>query len=243
MNLRKYSEYTSLEEKKEIDKCLYLGYFLMVKESKTECSTDDLLNCFDTLHFSRPNLSRLKKNIKGSKSFISGSSKSTFKLHAKVISQLNSELPKLKNKSEEIISDDHILPELLYIKTRGYIESLAKQINASYENNIFDGCAVLIRRLFEVLLINSYENNSIESEIKDSSGNYKILSYIISNAKTNSKLNLSRNTKNSLDDFRTIGNFSAHKIFYNAQKKDIDLIKKEFRATIEELLYKSGIKS
>jgi hypothetical protein len=42
-------------------------------------------------------------------------------------------------------------PRLYNGNTRGYIESPAKQINGSHEQNIFDGCAVSIRRLEEAL--------------------------------------------------------------------------------------------
>jgi len=61
--------------------------------------------------------------------------------------------PQLSEKSQDVFDEGTILPEPDYQGTRGYIESLAKQINASYEHNIFDGCAVLMRRLFEILLI------------------------------------------------------------------------------------------
>lgn len=147
----------------------------------------------------------------------------------------------MTEKTEDIVSDDTILPESLYKGTRGFIEALAKQINASFENNIFDGCAVLMRRLLEVLLILTYEKIGIESEIKQSDGSYMLLNGIVSNATSHKKLGLSRNTKESLEDFRVIGNFSAHKIYYNAKRKDITSISKNYRATIEELLYKSGI--
>ena len=242
MNLDKYSKHVSLEDKKEIDKCVYLGYFLMVKEEKVEFSIDDLLICFDKLHFSRPNISRLKGNLKSSRYFINGSKPMIYKLQSKAITKFDSEIPDLKNKSEEVVSDDKILPEALFVGTRGYLQSLSRQINASYEKNIFDGCAVLMRRLIEILLIHSYENHGIDSEIKDGSGNFKMLNHIVANAKTNSTLALSRNTKEAIEDYRTLGNFSAHKIFYNAKRKDIDAAQKEFRASVEELLYKSGIK-
>ncbi|WP_156501793.1 DUF4145 domain-containing protein [Alteromonas stellipolaris] len=211
-------------------------------KSEPEFSLNEVLDCFDALHFSRPNISRLKKKIKSSKDIVKGKSTDTYKLHAKAISRFESEIPELKVESEEIVSDDLIVPVSLYSSTRGYIESLSKQINASYENNIFDGCAVLMRRLLEILLIQSYENLSIESEIQDSGGHYKMLNHIVANAKVNKKLGLSRNTKEALEEFRIIGNFSAHKIFYNAKRKDISKVATEYRAAIEELLYKSGIK-
>ena len=54
---------------------------------------------------------------------------------------------------EKIVENQTILPEKLYSNTRNYIEQLAKQINASYENNLFDCTAVMMRRLMEVLII------------------------------------------------------------------------------------------
>lgn len=242
MNLATYSDKHAIEEKKELDKCLYLAYYFIVKKEQVEFSIDDLIQAFDELHFSRPNVSRLKANLKKSKLFIAGSEASSFKLHSKSISALDKEIPELKSKSEDVVSDDALLPESLFSGTRGYIESLSKQINASYENNIFDGCAVLMRRLIEILLIHSYEKHGIDAEIKDSDGNYKMLNHIVANAKGNSVLALSRNTKESIETYRTLGNFSAHKIFYNAKRRDIDAAQKEFRASVEELLYKSGIK-
>ena len=68
------------------------------------------------------------------------------------------------------MDDGSILPEPDYKSTRGYIESLAKQMNASYEHNLFDGCAVLMRRLVEILLVLSCRNLHIEAEIQDQRG-------------------------------------------------------------------------
>ena len=64
----------------------------------------------------------------------------------------------------------------------------------------------------EVLLILSYRYLNVESAIQDKNGNYEYASKVIINdAKANSKLARSRNRKNSLDTFRQLGNFSAHK--------------------------------
>jgi hypothetical protein len=145
--------------------------------------------------------------------------------------------------SEEVVSADTVLPSILYENTRGYIESLGRQINAAFEHNIFDGCAVLMRRLIEILLILSYEHLGVESEIKSASGDYVMLDSIIGNARGNPKLSLSRNSKATIDEFRTIGNFSAHKIYYNARRNDVRRHIVEFRALVEELLYKSGIRT
>ena len=100
-----------------------------------------------------------------------------------------------------------------------------------------------MRRLIEVLLILTYRASGIESKIKDSNGDYKNLSKIIGDAVTNKTLDLSKNAKASLDDFRTLGNFSAHQIYYNAKRQDIKKEIQPFRAAVEELLYKAGIRT
>ena len=98
-----------------------------------------------------------------------------------------------------------------------------------------------MRRLFEVLLILSYQYLGIDNEIKDASGNgYLMLEGIVNNAKSNQTLKLSR-IKKEFDAFRTVGNFSAHSITYTAGKKDIDDIKLNYRAMLEELYNKAGL--
>lgn len=69
---------------------------------------------------------------------------------------------------------------------------------------------------------------------------YVMLESIVKNAKNNVILKLSR-IKKEFDNFRKIGNFSAHSITYIAAKKDIDDIKLDYRVMLEELYNKSGL--
>jgi hypothetical protein len=143
---------------------------------------------------------------------------------------------------DEILTYETILPRPVYENTRGFIEKLAKQINAAYQHKIFDGSAVLMRRLTEVLLILSYEHAKIESAIQDAADNYLPLERIIANAKANRALKLSRNSKDFLDEFRRLGNFAAHKIYFTTHPMDIRNVAQEYRALIEELLHKAGLR-
>ena len=98
-----------------------------------------------------------------------------------------------------------------------------------------------MRRLFEVLLVLSYQNYGIDDQIKDSTGKgYIMLDGIVKNAKNNQTLKLSR-IKNEFDTFRSVGNFSAHSITYTAGRKDIDDIKIYYRVMLEELYNKAGL--
>ncbi|GAF73442.1 unnamed protein product [marine sediment metagenome] len=243
MNLNQFCQYSDLLGSKELEKVRLLSFFFHKTVGKYEFTKDDILSWFKNLNLPKPNLSRLTSNIHRSRAFVKGETHGTFKLHAIEFDELQAQYPGLHIKSEEIIAHDTILPRSLYEKTRGFIESLAKQINASYEFNIFDGCAVLMRRLLEVLLILSYENLNIDTEIQDSQQNYHSLEKIINNALSNKKLRLSRDSKRMLDTFRTLGNFSAHKIYYNCRRPDLEKAITIYRATVEELLYKSGIRT
>lgn len=243
MNLQQFATKTDLFSEIEIQKVRLLSYFFLRTDDLRQFTTTDVSNWFDQVNLSTPNATRLRDKLRKSKAFIRGTPPNTFRLHAKELSSLDEEYPNLVQKSEEIVSSDEVLPETLFVRTRGFIESLAKQINVSYEHNIFDGCAVLMRRLIEVLLVLAYQANGIESKIKNSSGEYKILSKIVGHAMTDPTLDLSKNTKSCLDDFRTLGNFSAHQIFYNAKRKDVQKQILRFRAAVEELLYKAGIKT
>jgi hypothetical protein len=146
-------------------------------------------------------------------------------------------------KPQTVADHGTILPPVAYENTRGYLETLAKQINRSYEENIFDGCAVLMRRLEEVLLILSYEHLKIADTIKDANGNYMLLEGIVANATGNATLNLSRNSRQSIETFRKLGNYSAHKITYTCRREYIAEKIDDYRALVEELLHKAGLRT
>ena len=136
-----------------------------------------------------------------------------------------------------------VLPDTLFDKLRPNVQSLCKQINASYENNLFDCTAVIMRRLLESLLVLSYQKAGIESEIMDKSGMHHVsLDKIIKNAEQNATLSLSSNTRRDMMLFKDLGNYSAHKIWYNCTQGDIKPHILKYRVIVEELMYKSGLK-
>lgn len=183
----------------------------------------------------------LKEGLRKSKNVTKGLTPNSYKPQRKYLDEMNLKYSFVETKSEEIITDDIIIPNILVVNSRGYIETLSKQINASYSHNIFDGCAILMRRLLEILLIHSYQATNRIDDISENEG-YKTLSYIINYTLSNKPFKLSKEVTETLDDFRQLGNFAAHKIQYNTKRKDIDNIKLKFRLTVEELLYTSKIR-
>jgi hypothetical protein len=239
MNLLQFSELAELDSCKELERCKLLAYYLCKVDTLNEISISSIQTAFDILHFPKANITRLRNRIKKSNDFIAATDKSNVKLHAKTIKELKERFPNLDSVTDEIMVNDCLLPRDIYDTSPTYIIRLADQINACFEHKLYDGCAVLMRRLLEILLIQSYQKLEIDIDIKDGNGNYKLLDGIATNAKNNSTLNLSRNTKTELDSFKKLGNFAAHKIEYSTRRGDIEKISMNYRAAIEELLYKS----
>jgi len=136
---------------------------------------------------------------------------------------------------------DEILPFDLYRGKRQNIERIADQINKSFFYGIYDGAAVLMRRLVEMLLILSFKEIGREDRIKGSDGNYLQLSQIINEAVQNKALDLSRNAKNYLSLFKEKGDLSAHNPFHLSVKRDLELLQLKYRHLMQELFYKSQI--
>lgn len=241
MKVEVFAQKYNLVEKSELDKVLYLSYYLNQNKQEMEFTVNDISSIIFALGFAKPNQSRLKTKIVKSKNFIKGSNKDLFRLSAKAMATLNEEIQDI-SESEEIVSDDSILPEILLKESRRpYLIKLAQQINSSYENNLFDACSLMMRRLLEVLLIHCFESAGIESDVKDDDGNYKNLKTLINTAISRPEIKISNDVKKDMDKFRELGNLSAHRVKYNCRRDDIRVVKLEFRAVVEELLYASKL--
>ncbi len=224
-----------------MEKVELLAFYFSENKDQPEFSVADMIPILVGLGFARPNVSRLEKNIKRSRSFINGSKKGLFRLSATNAKSLRDTYPDL-SESEEVMSDDSLLPEvLLHEANRAYLVKLAKQINASYENNLFDACALMMRRLLEVLLIHCFEAAGIEGQIKGADGNYQSLKALITKATNAKEISLSSSAKKDIDTFRELGNLSAHRVKYNCRRDDIRKSRLEYRAVVEELLYAAGL--
>lgn len=143
---------------------------------------------------------------------------------------------------ETVIVEDGIFPLTLLEQTkRGYLIMIGRQINGCFKENFFDACAVMMRRLLEVSIIEAFEAKGIANTIQDANGNYFQLSDLITVALSGSSFTISRNAKRALPKLRDNGHLSAHGRSYFAQKTDVERIQPDFRIAVEELLHISGL--
>lgn len=136
-----------------------------------------------------------------------------------------------------------VLPRSLVASTRGYIERVVDQINGCYEKGWFDGCAVMMRRLLETLIIECFEAHKIAVKIKEPrSGDFYYLSDLVALTIQETSWNLGRNAKRAMPGLKSIGDQSAHSRRFNAHREDIDRVAPDFRTVCQELVYLAGLK-
>ena len=139
--------------------------------------------------------------------------------------------------------NEFMLPHALVKGTRGYIERVVFQINGCYEKGWFDGCAVMMRRLIETLIIECFEKHGIAHKIKNNpTGDFLFLRDLIDKLIQEPTWNLGRNAKQALAKLKNVGDQSAHSRRYNAHREDIEKLADDFRTVCQELLYLAELK-
>jgi Domain of unknown function (DUF4145) len=140
-------------------------------------------------------------------------------------------------------SSEHVLAFSHVKKTRGYLERVVNQINGCYEFGWFDGCAVMMRRMVETLIIECYEAEQIADQIRDpNTGEFYMLKNLISKIVCQERFNIGRGAKQGLGRLKEIGDYSAHSRRYNAHREDIDKVIGDFRIVCQELIYLAKLK-
>lgn len=242
MKILDYKRAVELDDNNQTEQAVLLCFFHYKSTNEDVFDMKGIQELFSDAGYSKINSSRVRKNLLDKKQMqVPKGMKTSLEFVPAVFQELEQKYSSLWEDLDSIASESELIDENKFGGKRSFLTKLIKQINHSYASNCYDAAAVLMRRLFEVLLVMSYQNLGIDNEIKDSSGKgYLMLESIVGNAKNNQTLKLSR-IKNEFDTFRMVGNFSAHNITYTAGKKDIDDIKLNYRVMLEELYNKAGL--
>jgi len=137
---------------------------------------------------------------------------------------------------------ENVIPFSVVRGTRSYIEKVTNQVNGTYENGWFDGCAVMIRRLIETLIIETFEHHGIANKIMNPEGDFLQLQDLVEKTLTEPSWNLSRGTKRALPKLKSIGDLSAHSRRFLAHRQDIEKNIDDLRVVVQELVYLAELK-
>lgn len=182
----------------------------------------------------RVNASRLRQALTKSADVVSAGSDS-FKTSPRLAKEISERYARLFGPTLPV--DSGSLLELgLTANARGYIQTIAHQINASYDNALFDCCAVMCRRLCESLLIDVFDARGKISEISDANGKIVSLSQILSVVGSARPLRFGRLTSAAIERVKKVGDLSAHNRTFVARKRDIDQFSTDLHAVTLELI-------
>lgn len=223
------------------DRAIALLYYYRETQQFEERTASSLASDLFEEGFPKPNVTHLKASLAKSKFTLKGKQKGSFKLDLRKVPELAKNYGAyLKTKKVEV--GNALLPAKWVTGTRVYLEKMVQQINGSYEYGFFDGCAALCRRLMESLIVDVYIHEKRQHEIQQSGvfiSLEKLIKYIIGDP----MVPLGRNSSQTMNDIKQLGDTAAHDRTYITPQIDIDDLKACYRRLIKELLDKAGIQA
>jgi hypothetical protein len=244
LSLDDFCEIVKSLRKTNAEKALAILWFFDRKQADIAMSAGELTRILGDHHVGTANSTALGRAIQDTK--LASESKSGFTLKPGSRRAIQGWLPADLDGMQPTM--DHatgFLPEAVWRNTRGYVDAVCRQLNGCFKFAYYDAAAVMLRRLLETLIIESYEHLKREAEIRDGGGQYLMLRDLVERAcgeKGHAGLNLGRDSKAALKDARDIGNWSAHARRYNAISTDLTKIQGGVRVVVQELIHIANLK-
>src|SRR6266853_580195 len=221
------------------DRVLALLWWIGRDDSSAGMNARAICMTMDAAGHPKQNASRLNRKLTADRRTARASG-SAWRLHPVTRRELEGQMGVFRE-SQPVKSTSSVLPKELFVGTRGYLERVVHQVNASYDYGLYDCCAVMGRRVLETLIIELYEKEERAAEIKAGDGNFLMFAGLVSFLEHDGSIQLSRNTLKGLRDYNALGDLSAHNRRFNARKDDIDRVQNGLRVATEELLHLSGL--
>jgi hypothetical protein len=235
MDLRKFiqkiPEFRSLTSSSQIE---YFVYFLIFEKNVEGIQAKDVASCFDELLLSPYSnisayLSKHSQRGKGQKFlkkrdlyFLENSTKSA--------------IDGVTNKEFEPEPSNNLFPLSIFDNTRGYLIAFAKEASCAYDYSLYNSCFFMLRKIIETLIVDLFERHGIESKIKNSQGNYIMLSDLFTRLISENKWQLNKTVKQDIPKIKKLADSSVHSKRFQAKKPDLDNIKIELRIIFQELV-------
>lgn len=209
------------------------AYYMQEIKGLSSFSTADIVACFNELSI---------KPYSNVSSFLSAKAKGKNSIFLKqktgyILSKQEKELLAKELSMPVDMPVSNALIDLSIVEnTPYYIKGITKQMAQCYECGFYDATLVLMRKLLETLIIESFERFGIDSLIKDINGDFLYLSDLIPKYLSSQRWNASRNLNKNIVKVKKYGDLSAHNRRFQAKKSDIDDFKFELRQVLQEMV-------
>lgn len=221
------------------DRAIAFLWYYAYSQEFDERTPSELASDLHEEGFPRPNVTRLRDDLRRNRFVVRGSRTGTFQLDLRRKATLDEKYAEIVNLKAVVVSGDLVDPNAV-AGTRTYLERLVFQINGSYEYGFYDSAAVLMRRLVESLLVEIYIHEKRAAEIRNA-GSFLQLERLIAYVRNDQAVTLSRNAPGTMTEIKQLGDTAAHDRVYITQQSDIDHLRPRYRRLLQELLSLSGI--
>lgn len=221
----------------EIDRAVAVLFVLQQSAGFRSASAAELATALESGGSARINRSRLVRRLSNDQRTVRADK--GYRIHPRLLDEVGGLVAKFSGPVRPSRSKD-LLDEGIFSQSPGYVKNIVEQINVSYAHACFDCAAVMIRRLFETMIVDAFEKQKAMSEITDPNGNVVQLSNLIKTLKSTTAFTISRQTKQAATDLKDIGDWSAHNRRHRARKSDLDSVAKPLRLASSDLLHVSG---
>jgi len=134
----------------------------------------------------------------------------------------------------------YISPEL-FSRQPDYITRLVPQINGCWERDYYEACAIVIRRLISLLVIQLYHSRGWSKDLKEAkTGEYVGLRAMINKLGGDSRFGIGRRCTDGLKQLKELGDIAAHDHTVTIRRSDLEGVRDSLRFTCERLLFKIG---
>mgnify|MGYP007115526159 FL=1 len=169
--------YKKIPKSKELKPSELIPYFAYYLETVNGIITaKDILQCFEILTlpgYSGVSTYLIRQSDKKIGKFIK--QKNGYKLNRIYKEEIASSL----NEVVDVPLTTNFFDVNLLKNTQYYLVNTASQMCKCYDSGLYDAALVLMRKLLETLIVETFERFGIEDAIKDVNGNYKFLSSLI----------------------------------------------------------------
>lgn len=224
------------------DRALGLLWWTGKDDPTQGLTAKEICSALEATGLPKQNASRLAARLAEDRRTSKAGSNGARRLHPTARRELNQEYSLLVNPHPlPPLNSGSVIPPAL-VSARGYLEKVALQLNASYDAQLYDCCAVMCRRLLETLIIEVYEHAGRAVEVKGADGHFLMLNSLATYFEQDTTFHPSRNGLQGLKDFKKLGDLSAHNRRFNARKDDIDRVRDGLRVATEELAHLAGFR-
>lgn len=161
MDLDDFTNSVDLFAQGELEKVKLFAYYHCRAQEQTEFTVRDVGEWFQQYNLSKPNASRLRSKIRGSRDFVNGQGNGTFRLHAKVLKALDKDyldkfsVPESKMlKTQKGVYVDHSrIVGLAEVKSKNFdltkLVTLCEELNAAHKSGSNHSIIMLTRAIID----------------------------------------------------------------------------------------------